>query len=649
MIIALYMSHSVVLLFRYTSWVWLALSCLLPAADLERIKYNHQGLVVDLGVGLWAWPMPVDWDGDGDLDLLVDCPCKPYNGVWFFENPGGSKAPVFKAGKRVHASRRNIQVSWVDGKPRYLTPGTEVSADLTKTTKVYPAARVEEHRKIRANQWKYVDYDGDGALDLIVGVGIWDDYGWDNAYNAKGEWTNGPLHGFVYLMRNDGTMAKPNYSAPTKVQAGGKPVDVYGRPSPNFADFDGDGDLDLLCGEFVDSFTYFENTGTRKAPKYAAGRKLTHNGKTLTMELEMILPSAVDWDGDGDVDLIVGDEDGRVALVEHTGKVRDGLPQFLPPVYFQQEADEVKFGALSTPVGFDWDGDGDEDIICGNTAGYIAFIENLSGPKVERPKWAASQLLEAGGQTLRIMAGPNGSIQGPCERKWGYTTQTVSDWDHDGLPDLIVNSILGKVVWYRNIGTRRAPKLGAAAPVEVEWRDAQPSLKWGWMRPKGKGLLTQWRTTPVAIDWNEDGLTDLMMLDHEGYLANFPRARRDGRVVLDAPQRIFETPKSGYVRLNTRTAGGSGRRKLCVVDWDGDGALDVLANSPNAELWKNVGSREGMTRLVNKGTLFERNISSHTTSPTVVDWNGDNRPDLLVGAEDGFLYYGRNPHTPEGR
>ena len=44
---------------------------------------------------------------------------------------------------------------------------------------------------------------------------------------------------------------------------------------------------------------------------------------------------------------------GRVALVEHTGKVRDGLPQFLPPVYFQQEADEVKFGALSTPVGFD--------------------------------------------------------------------------------------------------------------------------------------------------------------------------------------------------------------------------------------------------------------------------------------------------------
>ena len=614
---------------------------LLPAADLERIQYNHPDLVVDLGVGLWAWPMPVDWDGDGDLDLLVDCPCKPYNGIWFFENPGGSKTPVFKAGKRVHASRRNIQVCWVDGKSRFLLPGAEVSADFTKTTKIYQTTRVEKHRKIRANQWKYVDYDGDGALDLIAAVGIWDDYGWDNAYNAKGEWTNGPLRGFVYLMRNEGTTAKPKYAAPTKVRAGGKAVDVYGRPSPNFADFDGDGDLDLLCGEFVDSFTYFENTGTRRVPKYSAGRKLTHNGKTLTMDLEMIMPSAVDWDGDGDVDLIVGDEDGRVALVEHTGKVRDGLPQFLPPVYFKQQADEVKFGALSTPAGFDWDGDGDEDIICGNTAGYIAFIENLSGPKVERPRWAAPQRLKAGGKTLRIMAGSNGSIQGPCERKWGYTTQTVADWDHDGLPDIVVNSILGKVVWYRNIGTRKAPKLSTSQPINVEWRAEQPALKWGWMRPRGKELLTQWRTTPVVVDWNRDGLNDLLMLDHEGYLMLFPRSKRGGKLLLHEPQRIFET-NPGYVRLNSRTAGGSGRRKLCVADWDGDGRRDVLANSPNAELWQNVADREGMYKLLNRGTIFKRNISSHTTSPTVVDWNGDGVPDLLVGAEDGFLYYGRN-------
>ena len=47
------------------------------AEPLERLKYNHPGLVVDLGVGLWAWPLPMDFDGDGDFDLVVNCPDKP--------------------------------------------------------------------------------------------------------------------------------------------------------------------------------------------------------------------------------------------------------------------------------------------------------------------------------------------------------------------------------------------------------------------------------------------------------------------------------------------------------------------------------------------------------------------------------------------
>ena len=95
--------------------VGLVLFALLPAAaradGLERLKYNHPGLVVDLGVGLWAWPLPMDFDGDGDLDLVVSCPDKPYNGVYFFENPGGDTAgcPVFKPGRRIGQGLQNVQ------------------------------------------------------------------------------------------------------------------------------------------------------------------------------------------------------------------------------------------------------------------------------------------------------------------------------------------------------------------------------------------------------------------------------------------------------------------------------------------------------------------------------------------------------------
>ena len=49
------------------------------------------------------------------------------------------------------------------------------------------------------------------------------------------------------------------------------------------ADFDGDGDLDLITGEFLDRMTWFENTGTRTQPEFATGRFLVNEEDTLRM------------------------------------------------------------------------------------------------------------------------------------------------------------------------------------------------------------------------------------------------------------------------------------------------------------------------------------------------------------------------------
>ncbi|MFG0261035.1 MAG: FG-GAP-like repeat-containing protein, partial [Novipirellula sp. JB048] len=610
---------------------------------LKPLQYNNPGLQVDLGVGLWAFPLPMDYDNDGDLDLLVACPDKPSNGVYFFENISqdpNEKMPVFKAGVRLGPANHFMQLSMVDGEPVVMLPAKEFRRDpqtgkfdFDNPTPIDAPWNPNRHTKgnTRANMWRYVDYDGDGDHDIVVGSGDWSEYCWDHAYDNQGRWRNGPLRGYVYLIENEGTDEAPQYSqTPRRLQAGGSDIDVYGWPSPNFADFDNDGDLDLLCGEFLDGFTYFENIGTRTEPVYAAGQKLKNvDGEPLVMHVQMITPTAIDWDGDGDLDLIVGDEDGRVAFIENTGELRDNVPVFKDPVYFQQQADTLKFGALATPFAYDWDNDGDEDILCGNTAGNICFFENLGLAENGMPRWAAPKLLNVRSESgavkpFRVMAGESGSTQGPAEAKWGYTTLSVADWDGDGDGDIIYNSILAKLGLLIN-------ESGTLVEQVFDSGRREMPPKWYWWQTESSAALTQWRTTPMVIDFDGDGKLDLVMLDQEGYLT----LRSDG----GEAQRIFVDEDLQPIRLNGGTCGRSGRVKLTVVDWDGDSRLDVLVNSENATWYRNCKEVDGKVVLKRVGNLAKRNVAGHTSSPAVCDFNGDGKPDLLVGSENGRIYY----------
>ncbi len=154
--------------------------------------------------------------------------------------------------------------------------------------------------------------------------------------------------------------------------------------------------ISICCVESSWMVFYFENIESRTKPEYASGIKLNDSSDyPLVMHVQMITPTAFDWDQDGDFDLIVGDEDGRVALVENSGALNAGVPVFHAPVYFQQQADTLKFGALATPMVVDWDKDGDQDIVSGNTAGNIAWFENLGiNSDNKLPIWNKPQYIE---------------------------------------------------------------------------------------------------------------------------------------------------------------------------------------------------------------------------------------------------------------
>lgn len=633
----------------------LILTCLLGASGISDappaavgVPYNND-LSVTLAVGLWGMPLPVDFDKDGVNDLVISAPDVPYHGTYFFKNIGTNRKPFFEKAVKINDKGVNcLRVSYVNGEPRVLGKGfeyenffTDFYANPREIT--YEGRRIQDdYKSNRSNMWNYVDWDGDGDTDVVVGIDTYDDYGWDNAYDSTGHWYKGPLHGHLYLLENvDGTLHNRG-----RIKAAGVEIDMEGAPVPSVADFDNDGDFDIICGEFVDGLTWFENIGTRAEPVFAEGRRIANKDGEIRFHVAMIIPVPFDWDEDGHMDLVVGDEDGSVALVRNTGKKYKGMPRFETQKLFKQKADLLKCGALCTPVSVDWDGDGIEDLVVGNAAGELVFFKNLTGGM--NPSWAAPQLMNSGGKPLRIMAGYNGSIQGPVERKWGYTAPCVTDWDGDGKLDVVMNQIFGLIQWYKGDGSLN---LSEAMNVKVAWDGKPLKPVWNWWNPGPEDLVTQWRTTPFVIDFFGDGYKDIIMVDTEGYLAYYER-RQDGMLL--PGKRIFHCENCssyhnmngvinsdpGVLLLNARLAGRAGRRKIAVVDWDLDGTLDIIVDSKMGACWfKGLGGDSERFDLRYMGDLCSTELEHHTTSPTIVDWNKDGKPDLLLGAEDGHIYY----------
>jgi hypothetical protein len=601
----------------------------------DRITYGRPGVRGKLAVGLWAHPAALDFDGDGDIDLIVGCADRPYNGTYLFTNMGTNEQPVFDRAQWMGPGRKDLVAADFngDGATDIVASGGYFSD--VRRNRLSRFVSVTLHRDYhvgRDDLWHPVDWDSDGKIDLLTGVSDWRDYGWDDAFNDKGEWTRGPLHGYVWFHRNTGMNERPEYASPVQLKAADKVLDQYGSPSPNPVDWFGTGRLDLITGTFVDYLTVYR----RDAEGLQAGRRLEADGKPIEMDLCMIQPRVVQWHKDGRPSLLIAEEDGTVSLAENLA-ARGKEPKLASPRHLEQIDPFLKSGALSRPVAVDWNGDGKLDIISGNSAGYIQFFENVGTQTL--PAFEDRGYLKAGGKPIRRMAGPNGSVQGPAELKWGYSNPSVADWDLDGKLDLIVNDIWGDVVWYRNTGNKTAPELLPAQSLEVEWKRAPPKPEWVWWEPKPRQLVTQWRTTPFVVDWDRDGLPDLTMLNHQGYLCLYRRTRIDGKLKLLPPERIFLQPNGRFLNLSAGRAGSSGRRKINFVDWDGDGDLDLISDSDDGPIWyENTGTQEKPVMTLRR-TILKAKLAGHNPTPNAADWNGDGRPDLIVGAEDGFFYY----------
>jgi hypothetical protein len=641
------------------------------STGLHKLEYNNPGLLVDLDVGFKSIPMPMDFDGDGDNDLLIsESGAYVGAGIFYFENISGNvEMPVFRRGMKVSFERRRLgadgnsfEVSEVDGQIHVITPD-RVNEKLLIYKNVpqnvfwddnellLPPKGYEYLHYSKNTQWKMIDFDGDGIKDLVCAASSLRSSNLRGAGSAerKKAYLNIPKHQQLIFLRNIGDNNNSVYENPIEIlKENGESLAKGISIKPLFADFDNDGDLDFIgIGKAQNDekfdvtwknnfILYFENTGTKAKYKFTDGKVLTHNELPVQMvSRSTIHPTAIDWNKDGHIDIIAGEESGRISFLKNTGKIVDGVPEFLPPRFFQQEAKYVDFGALVAPRVFDWDGDGLDDIISGNEMGHIGFIKNLGG---KIPKWDWPKLLEVDGIPIRIIA--NEALPNTETPYWGYTTIDVGIWDEDNLPDILVNDHNGNVVYLKNIGSRKSPKLAVPKPVEVEWQGKPQKPVWIPGVSEGNELLAPWRTSPFIMDFNKDGLNDLVMLDFEGYLAVFPRSKKNDKLVLGHPERNFAFPTGEPILLNQLTGLSSGRLKITFADWDGDGLEDLIVSSKPAVDWmKNLGMKDGKMVLQYMGRIASRTLMGHTDGPVVADWNKDGIPDLLVGAENGVFYY----------
>src|SRR5262249_41862979 len=158
------------------------------------------------------------------------------------------------------------------------------------------------------------------------------------------------------------------------------------------------------------------------------------------------------------------------------------------------------------------------------------------------------------------------------------TSPVLVDWDNDGDLDLIVGSSLEAFLYLENKGSKTKPSF--AAPIRLTLG--------------GKPLETVWRTRPVAQDVTGDGWKDLLALDTEGMLTLYRRGA-DGKHELQPGERILDS--AGKPIKLDGSARETGRTTLTLMDWDGDGKLDLIAgnaieNFDGLRWYRNVGSKE---------------------------------------------------------
>jgi hypothetical protein len=497
-----------------------------PFAALQASPYNEISMA--------------DLDNDGDLDLIVGAyDYTPTQQIYYFKNTGTASAPVFV---------------------KQMGANNPIPVFTANPTAVWASPAL-------------VDIDGDGDQDIFAGFGSY--YGVNTTF-----------------FKNTGTASAPAFSEQVPTA---NPLAIAigvgsGYVVPSFVDIDGDGDYDAVVSNFTDSFSYYKNTGTASAAIFTLQTGTNSPFGSFKTGVYFLKSSFADIDGDGDQDMVVGDNSGQVSYYKNTGTATAPAFDFSSPGVT---------GKYTRPAFADIDGDGDQDAVFGSQNGGLLYYKN-NGPA------SAPVYVNVTGtySPLNVTSG------------YTFTAPAFSDIDGDGDLDLMLGNLYGTFIYYKNTGVCHK------CPVYT--------LQSGTNNPLD-GQNVGYASTPAFADLDNDGDKDLVSGSYTSGMYYFMNTG-----TVSAPVFTMQTGTYNPVGITTSDTLST----PTFVNFDGDADMDMLVGTfHNGMLYfANTGTSSAPVFTAQTGTNNPfAVIMNNGVAPAFDDIDGDTDLDLFVGSGNSTI------------
>jgi hypothetical protein len=253
----------------------------------------------------------------------------------------------------------------------------------------------------------------------------------------------------------------------------------------------------------------------------------------------------------------------------------------------------------------DFNADGHPDLVMGTFEG-VAYLVPGSKKGFQPPE----RILDAAGNRILLSAFWNEKTN-----KWDNADRSPKgqkhppdhcisvvavDWNNKGVLDLLLGAKEGGIYLRRNEGAPGRPKF--VTTNERVMADGKPLVVPG-------GL-----TAPRLVDWNGDGLFDLVCGSFNGGVYLYLNKGKPGKPAFVAPEVLI--PPAGGNGNTPPSAEPTRPTEGCyvdVVDYDGDGKLDLLVGGYSA--WSPV--RKALTPAERKEVdELEKRISTLVAAQT---------------------------------